>query len=372
MVIVVGGGVFGATAAWELARRGYAVRLFEAGDPPRPEAASTDISKLVRADYGVDGFHREMMERALPRWSEWNAAFTQPRFHRTGLLLLAARWAKGCFEFDSFAALSGHGHPVTRKPAPSAWRGFPYAYVSEAAGWVESGAVVSEVLALAERDGVEVRSRSVVSRVVVSEGRAVGVEVDGVEVPAEAVIVAGGAWTTRLLPELADRMHAIGQIALHFAPEQADRFASPRFLPWCADIANSGFYGFPATAEGVVKVARHGAGVPVDPDVGQALGPEVDAPFRSFFARHLPALADAPVVLRRSCPYNDTFDGRFFIDRHPTIAGLVVSSGGSGHAFKFAPLLGALAADALEGRTLPELAWRPRTKATREAARART
>jgi glycine/D-amino acid oxidase-like deaminating enzyme len=67
VVIVVGGGVFGATAAWELARRGYAVRLFEAGDPPRPEAASTDISKLVRADYGVDGFHREMMERALPR-----------------------------------------------------------------------------------------------------------------------------------------------------------------------------------------------------------------------------------------------------------------------------------------------------------------
>ena len=42
-------------------------------------------------------------------------------------------------------------------------------------------------------------------------------------------------------------------------------------------------------------------------------------------------------------------DGDFFIDRHPGREGLVIAAGGSGHAFKFAPALGRVAADAVLG-----------------------
>ena len=49
------------------------------------------------------------------------------------------------------------------------------------------------------------------------------------------------------------------------------------------------------------------------------------------------------------CLYFDTWDGDFWISRDPNREGLVVATGGSGHAFKFGPVLGALAADALEG-----------------------
>ena len=53
-IIVVGAGIFGVTAAIELRRWGYAVSLFDPGPLPHPHAASTDISKVIRMDYGAD------------------------------------------------------------------------------------------------------------------------------------------------------------------------------------------------------------------------------------------------------------------------------------------------------------------------------
>ena len=70
---------------------------------------------------------------------------------------------------------------------------------------------------------------------------------------------------------------------------------------------------------------------------------------RAFLADTFPALATAPLVYTRRCLYCDTIDEHFWIDRHPERPGLVVAAGGSGHAFKFGPLLGVLIANAVEG-----------------------
>jgi sarcosine oxidase/L-pipecolate oxidase len=70
--------------------------------------------------------------------------------------------------------------------------------------------------------------------------------------------------------------------------------------------------------------------------------------------------------------YCDTWDGDFYIDHHPRLSGLMVASGGSGHGFKFAPVLGSLAADVLAGvpnRYAARFAWRERGQARTEAAR---
>ena len=60
------------------------------------------------------------------------------------------------------------------------------------------------------------------------------------------------------------------------------------------------------------------------------------------------------------------------IDRSPADPRVVLATGGSGHAFKFAPVLGALVANAVEGVDDPRLArfrWRtpgvPRSEAAR-------
>ena len=72
------------------------------------------------------------------------------------------------------------------------------------------------------------------------------------------------------------------------------------------------------------------------------------------------------------CVYTDTFDGDFLISRHPEVEGLTVASGGSGHGFKFGPVLGRLIADAVEGTPNPYLdryAWRPVGDPATEASR---
>ena len=78
-----------------------------------------------------------------------------------------------------------------------------------------------------------------------------------------------------------------------------------------------------------------------------------------------PALTDAPIVFTRICLYCDTHDGHFWIAPDPERNGLVVAAGDSGHGFKFAPLLGDLIADVVEGKNDPVLKkfrWRPEVR----------
>ena len=70
---------------------------------------------------------------------------------------------------------------------------------------------------------------------------------------------------------------------------------------------------------------------------------------RAFLGHSLPSLASLPLHGSKMCLYCDTWDGDFWIASDPERIGLVVATGGSGHAFKFAPVLGGLVADALEG-----------------------
>ncbi len=156
--------------------------------------------------------------------------------------------------------------------------------------------------------------------------------------------------------------------------ERAADWQAPKFPVWAADISNTGWYGFPALADGTLKIGRHGPGRRVHPDDPRTVLPSELAPFREFVRESLPALSGAPIAATRLCLYCDTFDGDFWIDRDPDRAGLVVAAGDSGHGFKFAPVLGPLIADVVERRPnawAPRFAWRARVADGKEAARAR-
>ena len=90
--------------------------------------------------------------------------------------------------------------------------------------------------------------------------------------------------------------------------------------------------------------------------------PEEHESLRKFLSYTFPALADAPIVYSRICMYCDTHDGHFWIARDPERQGLVIAAGDCGHGFKFAPVLGKMIADAVEGKLNPILQkfrWRP-------------
>jgi glycine/D-amino acid oxidase-like deaminating enzyme len=192
------------------------------------------------------------------------------------------------------------------------------------------------------------------------------------DLDADRVVVAAGVWSVGLVPELRPLVRVVGQPIFHLLPAEPERWRPPSFLPWACDIARTGWYGFPANADGVVKIANHGPGVPLEPDAPRVVDPAWEERLRAFLRAHLPGLADAPIVARRLCLYTDVFDGDFVIDRSPADDRVLVATGGSGHAFKFAPLLGELVADALEDRADRRLArFRWRAPGTRRPEHAR-
>ena len=394
MIAIVGAGIFGLTAALELRARGHAVTVYDPGPIPHPLAESTDISKVVRMDYGADADYTALGEAALARWRAW------PEFHETGVTFLArAPMQPGGFEHDSFAMLAGRGHPLERLDARAIAARFPAyregalvdGYFNPRGGWAASGAVVARLAAEARAAGVVIEERAITDELradlVTADASSPQKPHDAGLVTADApspqkphradlTIVCAGAWVRTLVPELATSVRAIGQPVFHLRPADPSLFTADRFPVFGADIARTGYYGFPVTADGIVKIANHGAGTPIAHDDERIVTAAHEAHLRAFLAETFPALADAPLVATRMCVYGDTVDGHFWIARHPTRPNLAVATGGSGHAFKFAPVLGPLIADLALGVPHPlahKFRWRPELAASTrgDAARAR-
>ncbi len=383
-MVIVGAGVFGLTAALELRARGWHVTVIDPGPVPTPTAASTDISKVVRMDYGSDELWTELGRKSLARWREWNREAGESLFHNDGFLVLSrAPMRPGGFEFESFHFLTRLGEKLERLDSAAvahrfpAWAAekYPDGYFNPRGGWAASGDVIAWLAQKAQREGVQVTERCAFARLLERGSRVIGVQSnDSREFRADLTLLATGAWTPTLLPELSDVMWATGQPVLHFRVANPTEWQAPRFPVWAADIGRTGWYGFPALDDGTLKVANHGPGRRVHPDDPREISSDDEPRFRAFLRDTFPALADAPLIGTRLCLYCDTFDGNFWLDHHPQRPGLFVAAGDSGHAFKFAPVLGDLIADAVERnpeRGHKRFAWRTRTAIAGEGARAR-
>jgi glycine/D-amino acid oxidase-like deaminating enzyme len=160
-------------------------------------------------------------------------------------------------------------------------------------------------------------------------------------------------------------MVANGQPVVHLqAPlSLTDGLEAHQNPVWAADLANPklSYYGFPPT-NGIIKVAQHGAGyqssrsnfapktIVSNPSTGSLVPLEFVKNVRGFFDQYFPQLANLDIVNTRICWYCDSFDGDFFIAKLPDHPQLLIAAGGSGHAFKFMPVLGNVIVDAFEGR----------------------
>lgn len=371
--LIIGGGIFGVTAARELHSRGYRVLLLDPGPLPSPLAASTDISKVVRMEYGADRIYMRMVDQAIDGWHAWNDEFGSRLYHQTGVVMLTRRpMERGAFEFESYQALLALGHSPERVDSTAIGRRFPQwnsevyqdGFFHARAGFVESGRVVATLIDRARDEGVVIEEGRLITEIERSSGRvAAVVDENGKRFAAGHIVVCAGAWTHGLLPELQPVMRSTGHPVFHLRPRDASAFVPPEFPVFTADIAATGWYGFPLhPSERVIKIANHGVGQPLHPSRdARVVGPEETQRFRAFLAETFPALADAEITSTRRCLYNDTLDEHLWIDRHPDLANLTVGAGGSGHALKLAPRLGAWIADAAEGcpnTDLDRFRWR--------------
>ena len=359
--LVVGSGIFGVTTALSLRRRGYSITLIDPGPIPYPLAGSTDVSKVVRMEYGNNRQYMRMAIGAIEGFHRLNEQFGETLYHETGVLAASkAPMPDNEFVNSSYHMLLEEGQSPERLSDGEIARRFPAwstgtyidGFYNARGGYAESGRVVGKLAEQAAAEGVEVQPGQTADEILMEGNRVQGVRTrEGAKFTSDHTVLAAGSWTPWLLPELHSVMTTTGHPIFHLKPKDPSLFEAPGFVVYFADTSSTGWYGFPMLREGVVKVSRHGVGVTLHPEHDERKVYDEDfAQLQIFLEDTFPALLDAEITYTRRCVYNDTLDEHFWIDHHPESEGLSVATGGSGHGFKFGPVLGDLIADVVEGR----------------------
>lgn len=420
-IIIVGAGAFGCTTALELLNRGsYTVHMFERSDQvPAPDAASTDLQKCIRCDYGPNEQYTRMALESIKRWKEMDMdpsdIVNQPLFDQCGWLVLSGRpWTDAHFERNSWQQISEILEPnefareiipfdnqmIQKFPALATnWKSdnlnYQSGYWNRLGGLVRSGKAVKRYLDVCLKRGMQltVGDQGTVVKILVDRNGSdeiAGVETaDGRQHWADRVIVCAGAWSASLIPELCPLIEAHGQPVIHLRipEEMIERYSSPQMPAFAFDISNTGFYGFPVDPEtGLLKVGLHtsgyinngvssssssgGVSLPCSLKDPHRMPKDAFEELKSCIRRYLPAeLSNVAIHSARLCWYSDSFDGNFYIDHLPgSFERILIATGGSGYGFKFAPVLGELIADVLEGRPneyAPLFRWRSANESLR-------
>ncbi len=176
---------------------------------------------------------------------------------------------------------------------------------------------------------------------------------DGSRFEARALVLTIGPWFKSMLDSLGAPIDVQRNVQVWFEPS-TDVYNAGRFTSFLLDRPGlpAPLYGFPDFGAGL-KAAFHGHGDLTDADhVARSIDASRDvAPLAAAMEQWMPG-ATAGVRAAKACMYSLTLDHDFVIDRHPEHAQLVICGGFSGHGFKFAPVVGEIAADlALQGGT---------------------
>jgi sarcosine oxidase len=361
-VVVCGLGVMGSAAAYALARRGRRVLGLERFTPGHDRGSSHGATRIIRLAYFEHPSYVPLLRRAYALWRELEQASGRQLLHITGIAEIGP--PDGALVTGTLASARLHGlrHEVVN--ASELMRRYPafdapahyVAVLQPDGGFVEAEPSVLALLALARKSGAAIREGETIRAI---EPRADGVRIvtDRATIEARAAVVAAGPWTNSLLPDRPVPLRVTRQAMGWFMPAEPAEFPAGRFPVFLIESRHGIHYGFPPRDGSGVKVAKHHhRDETVRPDgYDKTVSSQDEAAIRAAVAEHLPG-ANGPLIDARTCLYTMTPDGDFVVDRLPGAPQIVVVSACSGHGFKFAPVLGEIAADlTIDGATAHDI-----------------
>lgn len=354
-VIVAGLGAAGSAAAAEAAARGARVLGLERFARGHALASHHGRTRITRLAYFEHPDYVPLLRRAWARWRELEAEADQTLLVETGGVYAGPPDDE--LVAGSLASAREHGLEVERLTSAEVRERFPALRLGEGMAAVferQAGLLIPErcvaaQLDRAERAGAALRFEEPALEWS-ADGSGIRVRTASGEYAADRLILAAGAWTDRLVADLALPLR-VERVPLHWF-EPADPASFARLPVYILSTEDGHFYGFPYLADQGLKVARHGDGDLTDPDaLDRGHRPADEQRVRRFIRRYLPG-GDGRLRESTVCMYTRTPDGHFIIDRHPRDEQVVIASPCSGHGFKFASAVGEILADlALTGRT---------------------
>ncbi|MCC6718009.1 MAG: FAD-binding oxidoreductase [Acetobacteraceae bacterium] len=396
-VVVIGGGIAGASAAYWLARRGVSVALLEKGLVGAEQSSRNwGFCRKQGRDHGEIPLVRESVEMWAGMAEEIGA---DVGWVRSGVLFVSndeaqlaqwERWAEYAGTQQVHSHVLGTAEVAALLPGSSqTWRGGLH---TPSDGRAEPSKAVPAIAAAARRRGATIHQGCAARGIETEAGAVAMVVTEKGTIRTRTVLCAGGAWTTMFC-----RRHGIRLPQLSVRASVLETTAVPEVVG--LNLSTPGF-SCRRTLDGGYIVAMSGTGTfPITPDAFRylgdfwptllarraklklRLGPEfftalfasgkwaLDAasPFEAVrvlnpppdlpllegglarFKASFPAAESARIERSWGSMIETSPDAVPVIDAVPSLPGFFIATGFSGHGFGIGPAAGRLAADLLSG-----------------------
>ncbi len=349
--IVVGLGGMGSAALFHLVKRGYKVLGLEQFTLSNEMGSSHGLTRIIRLAYYEHPSYVPLVMRAYQLWQELEFEAGNRLLHVTGSIDAGSPTSTVFEGSRKSCELYGLLHEVLTSAQISArFPGYqlPPDYVANfqpGGGFLEPERCIQAYLSLAGGRGAVLHAEERVIDWSPSRGR-VRVRTTRGSYETGRLIIAAGAWVSKLVPELAGVAVPERQVLAWLTPLEPELFLPSRFPVFNLAVEEGRYYGLPAFGIPGFKVGRyHHREEVVDPDtIDRNCYPEDEAVLRDFTRRYFPR-ANGETVQLKACMFTNTTDEHFLIDFHPEFPQVIVASPCSGHGFKFASVVGEIVAD---------------------------
>jgi sarcosine oxidase len=356
-VAIVGLGGMGSAILAHCAARGASVVGVEQFRPVHDLGASHGKTRMIRKAYFEDPAYVPLVLRAYELWHELERAAGEELLRMTGVLSIGEESSE--IIRGTLRAASEHDLAVESLSQREVKARYPtlellkdeVALFEVDGGVLDPERAVRAHLKVAESKGAEMRFGVAMESWQANDR---GFELslsDGTRIAASKLVLSLGPWVQKTLEALGVPIRVQRNIQAWFAPgtHAYDAPGFPAFLVNRQGLP-APLYGFPDFGDGI-KAAFHGFGDLTEPkDIDRAIDLVRDVqPIARAMEEWMPGAAG---TLREAkpCMYTLTPDENFVIDHHPDHANLILCGGFSGHGFKFAPVIGEIAAElALDG-----------------------
>lgn len=345
-VVVIGGGVNGASTAFQLAKHGAGkVVLLErrhicAG-------ATGKSGALVRAHYSNVPETQLTLESLKMFWN-WDEyiGFGTPRFEQTGFFRIVKEHDidKLRANVESHRAIGVNARMVDSKEAKEIeplmrTDDFSYAAYEPESGYADPNATTYAFLEGAAYFGAQICTHTEATKLVVTDGKISAVETNRGTISTNHVVVAGGAWSDRLLKTIGVDLPLtpqIAQVVVYRWPAEMEQTRKH------AVVIDSTYHAWLRTegANCTLIGVEHAIGE-VDPDnFPETVTQEYVDRCREVLAGRFPVFKHSTMRGNWRGVIMDSSDSHPIIDKMDEFGGLYVMTGDNGSSFKTAPATG--------------------------------
>ena len=358
-VIVLGGGIAGASAADVLTRQGVRTLLLDQFEPGHEHGSSHGDGRIIRLAY-PESIYLEMAQLAYKSWAELSARAGEPLMQISGGLDCGP---VGCQELAELETnYQRYNIPYERLSAAEIGQRFPQVHLdegSEAIFQADGGVVfatpaVKALWRLVAQNGGETVTGERIDQIVIQGQQFRLQSVSGKKWTTRRLVIATGGWSRQLLGNLnLDLPLSVTQEQVAYFSVKGNIDHRVGVMPVLIDHHGSdNFYVLPQVDIPGVKIGWHRTGPEVTPEYRPPVNRENVAGMEAFVSRRFPHLEPSAFEVVR-CLYTNTPDYHFILDKHPQLPNVVIGTGFSGHGFKFGPVLGQILAALAMDKTPP-------------------